>query len=152
VKRLLGLHARHSNAVTFATADVPDARGYGRIVRSRNRSFLKIVEERDADGEVRGIKEINVGLYCFRAGPLFDSLLTLTANNVQMEYYLPDCIRSIKSRGGRVEAVRIDDYTEGFGVNTAAELKAVRRIYSRRQRDEDNKRGLENGIHRKRGQ
>ncbi|MFH1312850.1 MAG: pantoate--beta-alanine ligase [Candidatus Eisenbacteria bacterium] len=150
VKRLLTLHARHSNAITFATVCVPDARGYGRIVRNQKGSFVNIVEERDADREVRKIKEINVGLYCFKAGPLFDSLLTLTASNVQMEYYLPDSIQSIKSRGGRVEAVLIDDYTEGFGVNTAMELNSVRKIYSRRQRDEDNKRGLENGIHRKR--
>jgi bifunctional UDP-N-acetylglucosamine pyrophosphorylase/glucosamine-1-phosphate N-acetyltransferase len=152
VKRLLGLHTRHSNAITFATVSVPDARGYGRIVRNQKGSFVKIVEERDADRETRKIKEINVGLYCFKAGPLFDSLLTLTASNVQMEYYLPDSIQSIKSRGGRVEAVLIDDHTEGFGVNTAAELNVVRKVYSRRQKDEDNKRGLENGIHRKRRQ
>ena len=152
IKRLLKSQARHSNAVTFITVEVPDARGYGRIVRNRNGSFLKIVEERDADRDIRKIKEINVGIYCFRAGPLFDSLLTLTADNVQMEYYLPDCVQSIKSRGGRVEAVRIDDHTEGLGVNTAEELKAVRRVFSRRRRNEDNKRGLEDGIHRKRRQ
>jgi pantoate--beta-alanine ligase len=152
IKQLLKSHTRHSNAVTFITAEVPRAHGYGRILRNRNNSFLEIVEERDADRETRRIKEINVGIYCFRAGPLFDSLLTVTADNVQMEYYLPDCIRSIKSRGGRVEAVRIDDHTEGLGVNTAQELEAVRRIYARRQRDEDNKRGLEDEIHRKRRQ
>lgn len=150
VKRLLSLHGRHSNAVTFATAAVPAAKGYGRILRDRRGSFTKIVEERDADREVRKIREINAGLYCFKAQLLFDALLTLTADNVQMEYYLPDVIRSIKARGGRVEAVPISDYTEALGVNTARELRMVRKIHSRRKTYEDNKRRLEDGIHRAR--
>jgi pantoate--beta-alanine ligase len=149
IRHILSLHARHSNAVTFASAIVPDAKGYGRIVRDGDGSYLKIVEEKDADSKIRRLKEINAGLYCFKARPLFDALFMLTADNVQMEYYLPDSIGSIKARGGRVEAVVVDDHTEVLGVNTAAELKVVRGLYSRRRTDEDHKRGLEDGIHRK---
>ncbi len=152
VKRLLDLHTKHCNAITFATAVVPDAGGYGRIVRDRKKSFIKIVEEKDAGGEISRVREINAGLYCFKAEPLFDALLMLTADNVQMEYYLPDAIASIRARGGRVEAVPIDDHTEAFGVNTQTELQAVRKIYTGRRKHEDNKRGLEDGIHRKRRQ
>ncbi|MFC1799627.1 bifunctional UDP-N-acetylglucosamine diphosphorylase/glucosamine-1-phosphate N-acetyltransferase GlmU, partial [Candidatus Eisenbacteria bacterium] len=109
-----------------------------------------IVEERDADRKTRAIKEINAGLYCFKAQLLFDSLLSVKADNVQMEYYLTDALETIKGHGGRVEAVVIDDHTEMLGVNTAAELNAVKKLYKRRKLDGDNKRGLENGIHRKR--
>jgi pantoate--beta-alanine ligase len=150
IRHLLSVHSRHSNAITFATATVPNAKGYGRIVRDRKGAFLRIVEEKDGDRQVLKIREVNVGLYCFKAQPLFDALLMLTADNAQMEYYLPDAIGSIKARGGRVEAVRIEDHAEALGVNTPAELELVRKIYTRRLKHGDNQRRVEDGIHRKR--
>jgi len=150
IRQLLTLHARHSNAVTFATTMVPDATGYGRIVRDKAGAFSRIVEEKDADTRTRAIKEINAGLYCFKAQLLFNSLLSVKADNVQMEYYLTDALEAIRGHGGRVEAVIIDDHTEMLGVNTALELNAVRKLYKRRRRDGHNKRRLENGIHRRR--
>jgi CTP:molybdopterin cytidylyltransferase MocA len=149
VRRLLSMHTKHSNAATFATATVPKPKGYGRIVRDRKSKFVEIVEEKDADTRLRKIREINAGLYCFRASPLFDALLMLTADNAQMEYYLPDAIGSMKARGGRVEAVLIDDHVEALGINTPAELALVREIYARRLKDGDNQRGMANGVHRK---
>ncbi len=150
LRKLLSDHRRHSNAVTFATAVVPDATGYGRIVRARDGSFEEIVEEKDADAKTRRIKEINGGIYCFKAGTMFDALLMLTSGNAQMEYYLTDTLGIIRSRGGRVEAHLIDDYTEVLGVNTRKDLRTVAAVYARRRRDEDNKRGVANGVHRKR--
>jgi len=150
LKKLLGDHRKHSNVATFATAVVPDATGYGRIVRGKDGSFQKIVEEKDADARTRRLKEMNAGIYCFKAKPMFDALLMLTSDNAQMEYYLPDTLDVIKSRGGRVEAHVIDDYSEVTGVNTRKDLQAVKAILARRKRDEDNKRGVANGVHRKR--
>jgi pantoate--beta-alanine ligase len=149
VRRLLAVHNRHSNAITFATALVQNARGYGRIVRDRKGGFVRIVEEKDAGREIQKIREINAGLYCLKADLVFDALLMLTADNAQMEYYLPDAIGSIKSRGGRVEAIPLNDALEALGVNTQAELGRVRRIYAGRLKHEDNQRRMENGVHRK---
>jgi bifunctional UDP-N-acetylglucosamine pyrophosphorylase/glucosamine-1-phosphate N-acetyltransferase len=149
IKHLLSIHNKRSNAITFATTLVPDAGGYGRIVRDPGGSFSRIVEEKDADRKTRAIKEINAGLYCFKAQPLFDALMSVTADNVQMEYYLTDALEAIKSRGGRVEAVIVEDHVEMLGVNTVSQLRAVRGIFARRQSNEDNQCGMENGIHRK---
>ena len=149
LKDVLDEHRKHSNVVTFVTAVVPDPTGYGRIVRGRNGSFVRIVEEKDASAGTRRIKEINGGIYCFKAEPMFDALMMLTSDNAQMEYYLTHTLDIIKSRGGRVEAHLIDDYTEVLGVNTKRDLKAVRAIHARRKRNEDNKRGVANGVHRK---
>ncbi len=150
IERVLSTHKKHSNTITFITTEVPDATGYGRIVRDKNDNFTRIVEEKDADPGIKAIKEINAGLYCFKAEPLFDALLGIKADNVQMEYYLTDVIETMKSRGGRVEALRMADHTEMLGVNNVKDLEVVREIYARRKKDEDSKRRLENGIHRKR--
>jgi pantoate--beta-alanine ligase len=150
VKRILNIHRRRSNTITFATTVVPNASGYGRIVRDTDGRFVRIVEEKDADAATRKVREINAGLYCFKAEPLFDALLRVTPDNVQMEYYLTDVIETLKSMGARVEAVRVSDHTEMLGVNNPSELEVVRRIYGGREKAEDFERGLENGIHRKR--
>jgi bifunctional UDP-N-acetylglucosamine pyrophosphorylase / glucosamine-1-phosphate N-acetyltransferase len=133
IKRILGAHKQHSNAVTFGTVMVPDPTGYGRILRSSGGAFVRIVEEKDADQDVRCIHEVNGGIYCFKASALFDSLLMLTADNSQMEYYLTESVDIIGSRGGLVETVLIDDYTELAGVNTPADLALVRRLWKRRR-------------------
>jgi pantoate--beta-alanine ligase len=149
LRGLMRDHKKHASAVTFATAVVPDASGYGRIVRGKDGEFERIVEEKDANARTRRIKEINGGIYCFKAEPLFDALLMLTSDNAQMEYYLPDTLDIIRSRGGRVEADIIEDFAEVQGVNTRKDLRAVRQVAAGRKRDENNKRGVANGVHRK---
>jgi bifunctional UDP-N-acetylglucosamine pyrophosphorylase/glucosamine-1-phosphate N-acetyltransferase len=94
---------------------------------------VRIVEEKDAGQDVRRIHEVNGGIYCFKASALFDSLLMLTADNSQMEYYLTESVDIIGSRGGLVETVLIDDHTELAGVNTPADLALVRRLWKRRR-------------------
>jgi bifunctional UDP-N-acetylglucosamine pyrophosphorylase/glucosamine-1-phosphate N-acetyltransferase len=134
IKRILAAHREHSNAITFGTAVVPDPGGYGRVVRDRTGAFARIVEHRDADPALRAITEVNGGIYCFKASALFDSLLLLTADNAQMEYYITEAIDIVKARGGRVEAILVDDHTELLGVNTPQELALVRKLFRRRSR------------------
>ncbi len=133
IKQLLEIHRKHANTVTLATAIVPDPTGYGRILRDSQGNFLGIVEEKDANAEEKKIKEINAGIYCFKSKPLFDALLMVDANNAQMEYYLPDAITRMGSRGGRIEAVLIDDHREALGVNTREELRQVEKIIAARK-------------------
>jgi bifunctional UDP-N-acetylglucosamine pyrophosphorylase/glucosamine-1-phosphate N-acetyltransferase len=74
---------------------VPDASGYGRIVRDHSEGRggrVCIVEERDASPEQKAIDEINSGIYAFRYPVLEAVLGDLTAHNAQGEYYLTDCI------------------------------------------------------------
>jgi pantoate--beta-alanine ligase len=133
IKRVLASHRIHSNTITLGTAQVPDPKGYGRIMRDERGTFVRIVEERDADPKTRLINEINGGLYCFRAQALFDSLPLVSADNSQKEYYLTETVDLVKARGGRVEGVLIDDYRELAGVNTPGELALVRKIYKARR-------------------
>ena len=134
IGRILDAHRGHNNAITFGTARVPEPRGYGRVVRDQRGAFVRIVEERDADAATRLLDEVNGGLYCFRAQALFDCLPLLTADNAQREYYLTEAIDLVKARGGRVEAVLVNDYAELAGVNTPQELAQARRFFAARSR------------------
>lgn len=76
----------------------------GRIVRKSDGSFSHIVEDKDCTPEEKAIRELNVGVYVFESGPLWEAIDQLRPNNAQGEYYLTDAPAYILSRGGRVEA------------------------------------------------
>ena len=90
--RLIEAHQSARAAATVLTAELEDPYGYGRIVRDRSGKIVRIVEERDASGEERAIREVNSGIYAFALAPLFEALDGLAADNAQSEYYLTDLV------------------------------------------------------------
>jgi bifunctional UDP-N-acetylglucosamine pyrophosphorylase/glucosamine-1-phosphate N-acetyltransferase len=122
----IGHHREQAAVATVMSARVPDATGYGRIVRGDDGGFARIVEHKDASEEERMIDEINAGLYCFERGPLFSALKQTDRANAQNEYYLTDVIEKLSGRGLPVSAWCVSDAREVAGVNTVAELEAIR--------------------------
>jgi bifunctional UDP-N-acetylglucosamine pyrophosphorylase/glucosamine-1-phosphate N-acetyltransferase len=129
IERFAHYHDAEGAAATVLTAVVENPTGYGRIVRAPDGSLLRIVEEKDASGEERRIREINSGLFCFEKEKLFAALSATDRDNVQKEYYLTDVIRVLKRGGEPVRAYRVDDPWEVSGVNTEEELNAVREYF-----------------------
>ncbi len=132
LKRLSEAHRSAGNGVTVLSAILEEPKGYGRIIRDAEGSFLKITEDKDCTEEERLTKEINAGMYLFDTAMLKDSLKKLTNDNAQGEYYLTDTIELIKSVGGRVDAMPVEDTNEILGVNTKAQLKNAEEIMSTR--------------------
>ena len=132
LKRLSEAHRSAGNGVTVLSAILEEPKGYGRIIRDAEGSFLKITEDKDCTEEERLTKEINAGMYLFDTAMLKDSLKKLTNDNAQGEYYLTDTIELIKSAGGRVDAMPVEDTNEILGVNTKAQLKNAEDIMSTR--------------------
>jgi bifunctional UDP-N-acetylglucosamine pyrophosphorylase/glucosamine-1-phosphate N-acetyltransferase len=125
LRGLLERHAREGNAVTVLSADLGDPSGYGRIVRAKDGAFVKIVEEKDAAPEERGIGEVNSGIYAFAKAPLERALGLLRSDNAQKEYYLTDTLAILGGSGQRVGVERAADPRECFGVNTPDQLRMV---------------------------
>lgn len=114
--------------VVSAIADNPS--GYGRVVRDEEGNVTRIVEDRDATGEEKNIKEINSSVYCFRTPLLVSALGRIDSKNAQKEYYLPDTIEILIRDGYKVGAY-IADFNETRGVNDRAELQQVGKILNR---------------------
>ncbi|MGH3050206.1 MAG: bifunctional UDP-N-acetylglucosamine diphosphorylase/glucosamine-1-phosphate N-acetyltransferase GlmU, partial [Gaiellaceae bacterium] len=119
---LVATHRREGAAATILSAIPPDPRVYGRIVRARDGSVLRIAEGTDATPEEREIREINSSIYAFRSSLLWPALERLVPKNVQGELYLTDVIEILVSDGERVAAHVADDPSEADGVNTRVEL------------------------------
>lgn len=67
-------HTALDNDVTVISAINQKPFGYGRIIRDSERAFAGIVEEQDADSEIKKITEISSGTYWFKAQKLLWAL------------------------------------------------------------------------------
>ncbi len=133
LQALLDEHRTRQAAATVMTAVYDDPTGYGRIVRDERGLVQAIVEHKDAPPEVRALKEINAGIYCFNARRLFEVLAELRPDNAQGEYYLTDVIGRFVAAGEPVAALVAEDPEEVMGINdrvqlAQAEAKARQRV------------------------
>jgi bifunctional UDP-N-acetylglucosamine pyrophosphorylase/glucosamine-1-phosphate N-acetyltransferase len=122
LESLVGAHRAAGAAVTLLTISTQRELPYGRIVRDGGGAVARIVEERDASEEERGIRELNASVYVFRAADLAWALERLDTDNAQGELYLTDTVRHLAEAGRGVEAVATADATQAQGVNTRVEL------------------------------
>jgi bifunctional UDP-N-acetylglucosamine pyrophosphorylase/glucosamine-1-phosphate N-acetyltransferase len=122
LRDLVEAHHREGADATILSAEPPDPRLYGRVVRDRNGTVRKVVEGTDASDEEQKIREINSSIYVFRSSALWPALDKLQPKNVQGELYLTDAIEIIASGGGKVAAHIAADSRETDGVNTRVEL------------------------------
>ncbi len=130
------LHVQQSQnaAAVIGTAITENNTGLGRIVRSSDGSFDRIVEERDATPEQKAITEINTGCYAFDGPALLSALDKIRPENVQREYYLTDCPAILRSEGRTVVASPSFTIEEAMGVNTVEQLAAVETALRHRER------------------
>lgn len=133
LKKFVDKHSESNAAATVLTAEMPDATGYGRIIREDDGTFRKIVEHKDANSYERQITEVNAGVYCFDIEKLFDALAKVKNENAQGEYYLPDVLSILKNDSEKINAVVVDDYTQTLGINSRAQLADADKILRQRK-------------------
>jgi bifunctional UDP-N-acetylglucosamine pyrophosphorylase / glucosamine-1-phosphate N-acetyltransferase len=119
---LVAAHRAAGADATILSAEPPDPRLYGRVVRNADGSVAKVVEGTDASEEEQRIREINSSIYVFRSEPLWRALEQLEPKNVQGELYLTDAIEIVVRDGGAFGAHLSADHRQTDGVNTRVEL------------------------------
>jgi bifunctional UDP-N-acetylglucosamine pyrophosphorylase / glucosamine-1-phosphate N-acetyltransferase len=117
-------------SLAFATMDLENPEGYGRVVHSPGKGPALIVEEKDATPEERQIKEVNAGLYVADADFLWSTLSRVDAKNAQREFYLTDLV-ALAADGPGAVAVRVSP-VEASGVNDQEDLSLAIRAMTRR--------------------
>ena len=129
---LLATHAAEGNAGTVLTAVVPDATGYGRVLRDAQGAVTAIVEHRDATEEQRAVREVNSGVLVFEGRLLAEALRRVGTDNSQGEQYLPDVLRILREDGHRVGAQQAADHRELVGINNRVQLAEAGRLLNDR--------------------
>ena len=136
------LDASQASGIGLVTLTLPDASGYGRIVRE-NGQIQAIVEHKDASDEQRKIQEINTGIYCVSNAKLHQWLPKLSNNNAQGEYYLTDIVAMAIQDGLEVASVEPERAFEVEGVNDRVQLATLEREYQAFQA----KQLMQQGVH-----
>ena len=118
-------HEEEGNACTVLSGISQEALPYGRIIRDETGAFSRIVEDKDCTAEEKAVRELNAGVYLFRAAALFEALGHLRCDNAQGEYYLTDVPGWLLSHQGKVGVCPTCTPEEMLGVNTPAQLEQV---------------------------
>lgn len=134
LKRLRKAHTCGNSVITMLTAAPEDFNGwratftdFGRIIRGESGKVVKLIEKKDATKAERAIREVNLGMYVFRADWLWPHLAALETNNAQKEYYLTDLIKMATREEAGVTALPCDP-AEGIGLNTPEQVMEAEKL------------------------
>jgi len=128
ISTFLDAHASSGAAATLMTIELDHPGSYGRVVRDASGAVERVVEAKaagDADADQLSIREINAGTYAFDAAPLAAALRSLSSDNAQGEYYLPDVFPALREAGHAVQAHAADDIAVTMGINDRRDLATV---------------------------
>jgi UDP-N-acetylglucosamine diphosphorylase/glucosamine-1-phosphate N-acetyltransferase len=132
IQNLVKFHKNNKYISSILTKDSETPGGAARIIRNKDGTFMKSIENKDLQlEEHKKIKEINVGVMIINSIILFETLKKVNNNNSQNEYYLPDVI-NILSKNNDIGVFKSNEIPELFAFNTIDELKqAEHNIHSR---------------------
>lgn len=132
IKALVEKHKNSGAKATILTAIEENPFGYGRILKKAGK-VEAIIEENEASEEIKLIKEVNAGVYCFDSETLFNALLEVNNNNEKGEYYLTDVIKVLVNRGEVIGSYEVEDNKETLGVNSKVQLAQAEQILRERK-------------------
>ena len=116
--------------LALLTIELPDATGYGRIVRE-GQAVRAIVEHKDATETQRRIREVYTGVMAAPTAQLKRWLARLKNDNAQGEYYLTDVVAMAVADGVPVTATAAASEIEVLGINSPVQLADLERRYQR---------------------
>lgn len=142
IKRLVSTHKKSGVSCTIMTGIMDNPSGYGRIIRDNDGNVIQILEDSDSSKRIRQIKEVNSGMYCFKAKDLFRILSLVNRKNRQREFYLTDTVGLLIKNRSKVRAFCVEDPTEILGINSRKDLAVANRIMNTRILDMHMARGV----------
>lgn len=142
LKEFIKTHKEKEATLTVMSAIFDNPTNYGRIVRNEQGALKCITEEKDATPEIKAVKEINAGIYCFNKAEVFPMFAELKCNNAQGEYYLTDIVEAVIKKGLKAETYILQDNNEIYGINNKENLAQATKYMNKKT----NKKLLESGV------
>lgn len=138
IARLITIQRNSHVPIAMMTSLAPEPFGYGRIVRNSSQQIVAIVEEKDASGVEREIREVNPGVYVFETSFLQEAIGLIKISREKREIYLTDLVKNYVSTGahhGPVSSIEIS-YEEMHGVNDRKQLAQAQKMLNRKLIDQ----------------
>jgi len=123
----------NDNIITMLTTEVDNFDDWqksffqwGRIIR-KNGEISEIKEFKDADEDIKKIKEVNPAIYAFNSVWLWKNIAKINNQNAQAEYYLTDLIKLAFLDGEKIGTIKISP-REAMGINSKEELETAEKL------------------------
>src|SRR5215211_1582887 len=139
LEELVERHRSAGVGATVLVAELEDPRGLGRVVEEAG--VVRIVEQRDATEDERGVGLVNLGLYAFGLPEIREAIGQLALENSQGELYLTDVLEIIGSKS-RAVTYRLKNLEEANLVNDRSQLARAEEILRRRILDAHMREGV----------
>ena len=133
ISSILHIHEKEKNALTVVSSILPDATGYGRMIREeKSNHLLAIREETDCSEYELGISEANTGICVFDNKLLFKFLNKMDNKNTRRLFYLSQLVELMLKDGLPVGSYVVEDMVEVFGINDRIQLAYAAKIMRKR--------------------
>lgn len=133
ISSIIHIHEKEKNALTVVSAILPDASGYGRMIREeKSNHLLAIREETDCSEYELGIEEANTGICIFDNKLLFKYLKKMDNNNTRKLFYLSQLVELMLKDNLPVGSYVVEDMVEVFGINDRIQLAYAAKIMRKR--------------------
>ncbi len=147
LQSIIDAHRASNSAFTIATSIVEHPHGMGRIVRSTSGEFSCIVEEQDADLDIRQIDEVNLGIYCIDVEAVKPHLMSMVEQDLaggpeSRESYLTRLVEVLTESGAKVATYQAERSQRFLQVNDRIGLAEV----SREMENKIQQHLMENGV------
>jgi bifunctional UDP-N-acetylglucosamine pyrophosphorylase/glucosamine-1-phosphate N-acetyltransferase len=132
VRKLIEIHKEENATVSLMTTVCPDPNklSWGKIIRDEQKNIVDIVEQKDADENIRKVKEVNPGFYCFDYTFLKNNIGKLKKSRITHEYYLTDMIKITIAMGKKVIGMEVPFAEVGVGINNLEDLQISQKFYT----------------------
>lgn len=133
ISSILRIHEKENNALTVVSSILPDATGYGRMIREeKSNHLLAIREETDCSEYELGISEANTGICVFDNKLLFKYLKKMDNKNNRKLFYLSQLVELMLKDNLPVGSFVVEDMVEVFGINDRIQLAYAAKIMRKR--------------------
>ena len=115
----------------FLSAILPDAFGYGRVIKDSLGNVKAVVDEEDATPEEKQIREVNSEIYIIKNSvlKLYIDNLSLDKNN---EYNFTEMVKILSNAGLKIGAYIVDNPVNVSGCNDNLQLSMLEQYLQRK--------------------
>ena len=133
ISSILHIHEKEKNALTVVSAVLPDAAGYGRLIREeKSNKLLAIKEETDCNEYELDINEANTGICVFDNKALLKYLDKMDNQNARKLLYLSQLVELMVKDNLPVGTYVAEDMVEVFGINDRIQLSYAAKVMRKR--------------------
>lgn len=133
ISTIMHIHEKEKNALTVVSCVLPEASGYGRLIREeKSNKLLAIREETDCSEYELDINEANTGICVFDNKILFKYLPLMTQDNNRKLFYLSQLVELLVKNNLPVGSFVVEDMVEVFGINDRVQLSYAAKVMRKR--------------------